>query len=65
MAKVKQIEPIQCLKCGETHPKMMQVGPMIFCGVCFKIEFNKNFDATGVDSKSKTYRYWIKKYSEK
>ena len=67
MAKAHLYHNVFCLKCKEVEFKMVKIGPMIFCTICFRQEFGSinelNISSADYDTKSTSYKKWLKKYN--
>ena len=66
MTKAQLYHNASCLKCKEVESKMVKIGPMVFCTICFRREFGSlnelNVSHINYDSNSSSYKKWIKIY---
>lgn len=62
MANITVISLPKCLKCGKRYASMVQVGPMIFCGVCYSDEFSAYLSSVEIHPETQQYQKWLKRY---
>jgi hypothetical protein len=51
-----------CICCKTVEEKMIKVGPMVFCYLCFERQFKTN---DPINKERATYSVWLNRYKEK
>jgi len=54
-----------CLKCGEVHKRMIRVGALVFCEVCFKKVFGSATEFKIGSELHEVYKHWLSMWKKK